>query len=91
MRDVFNRYTHSSQEPTIDELWDSYSEEGRMITQAPHIQKYLRDAGLPLPRFDTCTELEWLDYEGVFLGALLGYAWSHWNSECQALKQPHYY
>ena len=25
---VFNQYTHSSQEPTIDELWDSYSEEG---------------------------------------------------------------
>ena len=88
---VFNQYTHSSQEPTIDELWDSYSEEGRMISQAPGIQKSLREAGFTLPRLDTCTELEWLDYEGVFLGALLGYAWNYWNSLVNYAPQPYYY
>ena len=88
---VFNQYTHSSQEPTIDELWDSYSEEGREISQAPGIQKYLREAGFPAPRLDTCTELEWLDYEGVFLGALLGYAWDYWNRLETQAAQPYYY
>ena len=90
MRDVYNPYTFSAEEPTIDELWDSHSEEGLEISQHPHIQEYLTEAGFPLPRLDTCTELEWLDYEGVFLGALLGYAWNHWQLEFNARQTPHY-
>jgi len=91
MRNVYNPYTFSAEEPTIDELWDSYSEEGLEITQHPIIQNHLKEAGFTHPRLDTCTELEWLDYEGVFLGALLGYAWNHWQLEFNARQTPHYY
>lgn len=91
MRDVFNPYTFSPEAPTIDDLWNSYAEEGLSIFQHPSLRKNLAKAGFTMPPLDTGTATEHRDYEGVFLGALLGIAWNHWQLEFNARQTPHYY
>ena len=91
MRDVFNPYTFSPEVPTIDDLWNSYAEEGLSIFQHSILRKNLAKAGFTMPPLDTGTDTEHRDYEGVFLGALLGIAWNHWQLEFNARQTPHYY